>query len=117
MNDNRKRKQAIQEYKEKERRGGIYQIRNTRNQKVFINSSLNLQTMNGQRFQLRMGSHMNRELQEDWNQYGEEAFVFEVLEVLHKMEERFDPRDDLNKLAAQWLERVQPYGERGYNRP
>lgn len=117
MADNRTRKQAIQEFKEKEMTAGVYQIRNTRNEKIFIHSSLNLQTMNGQRFQLKMGSHLNRALQEDWNQYGEECFAFEVLELLDRPAERYDPRDDLKKLAEKWMEKLQPFGERGYHKP
>lgn len=115
MVDSIRRKQVIQEYKERERQGGVYQIRNTRNGRVFVNSSLNLQTMNGQRFQLKMGSHMNKALQEEWNRYGEESFAFEILEELDRLDERFDPRDDLRKITAHWLEKLQPYGETGYN--
>ena len=59
---------------------------------------------------------MNNLLQEDWNKYGEKAFVFEVLEVLKEKEEGFsDIKEELKKLEEKWLEKLQPFGERGYH--
>jgi hypothetical protein len=55
-------------------------------------------------------------LQQEWREFGAEAFVFEVLEVLEKKEDGyFDIKDALKKLEAEWVERLQPFGERGYN--
>jgi len=77
---------------------------------------MNLKTMNGKRFELTMGSHRNKSLQSDWNEFGENAFVFEVLEVLEiKEDEYFDAKDALEKLEEKWLNALQPFGERGYN--
>jgi len=113
-----RKKELKQQYKEMKVEGGVYQIRNTVNQKVFIDSLPNLKSMNGRLMMLRAGSHKNRELQEDFNKYGEEAFVFEVLEVLEEKEEGFfDRAEELKKLEAKWIAQVQPFGERGYNRP
>jgi len=97
---------------------GVFQIRNLRNGKVFVEATRNLKTMNGQKFQLEMGSHRNRRLQREWQEYGPDAFAFEVLEVLKPPEERvpaFALDDALGKLRTKWLERIQPYGDRGYN--
>lgn len=42
--------------------------------------------------------------------------MFEVLEVLEKPDDPFfDEKDALKKMQAQWLEKLQPYGDRGYN--
>lgn len=103
-------------YKESKPDAGVFQIKNTVNQKIFIDSTRNLKTMNGQKFMLEMGSHANPKLQQEWRQYGQEAFVFEVLEVLKiKEDEYIDPKDALKKLEEKWLKKLQPFGERGYN--
>lgn len=97
---------------------GVFQIKNLRNGKIFVEATRNLKTINGQRFQLEMGSHRNRALQRDWQEYGPEAFAFEVLEVLKPKEEEgpaFDVADALEKLKEKWLGQLQPYGDRGYN--
>ncbi|WP_134703223.1 GIY-YIG nuclease family protein [Ammoniphilus sp. YIM 78166] len=112
-----RKKELKLQYRETETEAGVYQIKNTRNQKILIDSTTNFKTMNGKLLQLRLGSHLNRSLQEEWKQFGEEAFVFEVLEVLKKKEEGyFDAKDELKKLEQKWLDELQPYGERGYNR-
>ncbi|HWQ89561.1 MAG TPA: DUF2087 domain-containing protein [Desulfitobacteriaceae bacterium] len=111
-----RRKELKQEYRELKPEAGVYQIRNTINQKVQVQAATNLKTMNGKLFQLQMGSHRNKRLQEEWRQYGEEAFAFEVLEVLEeKTDGYFDKKEELKKLEAKWLEQLQPYGERGYH--
>ncbi len=113
-----RKKELKQQYKEMKTEGGVYQIRNTKNQKVFVDVMPNLRMITGRRMMLRAGSHRNKQLQEDWNQFGEEAFVFEVLEVLEEKEEGyFDKKDELKKLEAKWIEKLQPFGERGYNQP
>jgi len=65
--------------------------------------------------QLRTGSYLNEELQRDWNRYGEGAFVVEVLEAVNKDDENFRTR--LEKIEKKWFEKLDPYGERGYNVP
>ncbi|RAP27857.1 hypothetical protein C2W64_00676 [Brevibacillus laterosporus] len=116
MSTNRKA-ELKRQYKETKRVGGVYQIKNIRNQKVFVGSTLNLKMMNGRLFQLKTGSHQNKQLQQEWNEYGEEAFIFEVLEELkEKTEGYFDPADELSKMHEKWLVKLQPYGEAGYHR-
>lgn len=91
-----RRKELKQQYKETKIQAGVYQIRNTKNQKIFIGSTSNLKTMAGQRMQLEGGIHRNKMLQKEWKEFGEEAFVFEVLEILEKKEEGFfDEKDAL----------------------
>jgi hypothetical protein len=56
------------------------------------------------------------QMQKEWIAFGEEAFVFEILEMLdRKADEPTDLRDALKKLEAKWFERLQPFGEHGYN--
>lgn len=102
-------------YKEIKVEAGIFQIKNIKNQKVFIKTSRNLKTINGLQFQLEHGSHSNKRLQQEWNQFGKESFVFEVLEVLKPKEvEYFNEKDALKKLEEKWLDQLQPFGDRGY---
>jgi hypothetical protein len=63
-----------------------------------------------------MGMHVNRELQKEWNEFGLDAFVFEVLDVLAVPERSgYDPSDDLRALEEIWLDKLSPFGDRGYN--
>ena len=111
-----RRKELIRQYKEMKIEAGVYQIKNTKNQKVFVVSTPNLKTMNGKPMMLCGGVHKNKKLQEEWDKFGEAAFVFEVLEVLKEKEEAyFDKTGELKELEKKWLEKIQPYGERGYN--
>lgn len=113
-----RKKELKLQYKEMKTEAGVYQIKNTINQKVFVVATPNLKMMNGRLITLRTGGHKNRQLQEEWNQFGEKAFVFEVLEVLKEKEEGFfDKTEELKKLEKKWLDKLQPFGERGYNQP
>lgn len=42
---------------------------------------------NRHKMELKFGSHRNRNLQKDWNEYGEGNFVFDVLSELKNSEE------------------------------
>jgi len=97
---------------------GIYQIKNTVTGKVFVGSSLNLHAKsNSYRFQLKSGTHVNAELQKDFNQYGDENFVFEILDTLEPKEDpAYDYRDDLKVFEEMWMEKLQPYDDKGYNK-
>lgn len=112
-----RREELKQMYKEVKPQAGVYQIKNTVNGKVLVGSTLNLKSLNGKRMELQLGTMMNKALQHEWKEYGEQSFEIEVLEVLEKKKTGFfDAKDALLKLEEKWLERLQPYGERGYNR-
>jgi group I intron endonuclease len=111
------RKALIRQYKETRRPMGIYCVRNTVNGKSLIGTSVDLPSMlNRQRAALRMGTHTNRALQKDLNEYGIEAFEVEVLDTLTVPEQAdYDPTADLRTLEQMWLDKLSPFGERGYN--
>ncbi len=97
---------------------GVYQVRNLRDGRVLVAGTLNLKTINGARMTLAHGGHRNTALQADVAAHGLDAFAFEVLEVLEEPEEGLlYRRDALEQLEAEWLDRLRPYGERGYNAP
>ncbi len=111
-----RKKEMKRQFKEAKTVAGVFQIKNTQNQKVFLGSTINLKSLNGKIFQLEMDSHPNKALQKEWNEYGKKAFVIEVLEVLKKKEDDFTaPADALKLLEEKWLDKLKPYGEQGYN--
>lgn len=112
------RKDKIREYKDTPRPMGIYQIKNKVNGKVLIGSSLNLQAiLNRFKSELEMCSCRNSALQDEWNQFGPDAFEFKVLEVLEPLDNpTCDPSEDLQFLEAFWLKKINPYGGNGYNK-
>lgn len=112
-----RKKELKKEYKQNHRPMGVYQIRNIVNDKVLVGPSLDLPGIfNRQKLQLKMGSHPSAQLQAEWNEFGGESFAFEVLDELTPGSDRArDYREDLTFLEELWLERLQPYGERGYN--
>ena len=111
------RKAAIREYKDSHRPMGVYQIRNTINEKVWIDSSVNVPAkFNRYKLQLNAGSHPSKTLQADWNEFGEDAFEFELLEPLEpRCDPNYDHAGDLECLEDLWLKKLEPYGEKGYN--
>lgn len=112
------RKAAKQDYKLSHRPMGVYQVRNTVNDKVWVNSSMNLPgSFNGDRVKLNGGSHhKSPRLIEAWKEFGEENFVWEILEELPpRSDPAYDYRADLEFLEDLWLEKLEPYDDAGYN--
>lgn len=111
------RARLVAKFKEVPIEAGVYQIRNTINGKILIDSTPNLKSLNGRTGLLHMGNFKNRALQDEWNAFGPDAFKLEVLEVLEPDDNPFvDVKDELKKLEAQWIDKLQPFGERGYHR-
>lgn len=111
------RKEMHLEYKERVKPSGVFQVKNIANGKVLLGSSLNLEgPLNKHRFMLRVNGHLNKELQKDWNELGSDHFSFEILEAVQiKDSPNFNLKDELTLLEEIWLEKLQPFGERGYN--
>jgi hypothetical protein len=112
-----RRKELKNQFKEIKTEAGIYQIKNTVNNKVLLVATPNLKTINGRQIELSTGAYRNKLLQEEWNKYGKDAFVFEILEVVEQPEEGyFDMKDELKKLENKWLDKIQPFGDKGYHK-
>ena len=76
------RREARREFKTKKTPKGIFAIRCTVSGEVWVGTSTHLDTeMNGAWYQLRNGLHQNKRMQAAWNQYGKNAFTYEVLET------------------------------------
>jgi len=113
------KKELIKQYKQSIPAMGVYQIRNLVNDKIFVGSSTNLHGIeNRHRFQLNLGSHKNKALQEEYIRYGPDKFVFEIIDYLAAKEDRnYDYSKELKLLEELWSEKLQPYDEKGYNSP
>jgi len=111
------RARLLAQYKEIPIEAGVYRIRNTVNGKVLVDSTPNLKSLNGRKGSLNMGTYPNKSLQREWTEYGEDAFVLEVLEVLKPNDNPFvTVKDELKKLEEKWIEKLQPYGDKGYHK-
>jgi len=76
---------------------GIYKIINVVNNKFYVGSAVDLKRRKTRHFsELRTGKHNNRHLQSSWDKYGEQAFVFVVVETLTE-------QDDLLAAENVWL--------------
>jgi hypothetical protein len=113
------RAEIKRDYKESPKQAGVFKIQNKVNGKLLLGSSLNLHgPLNRYRFELQTGVHAHKDLQEDWKKYGPENFLFEVVEVVKvKDDPHFNIVDELTLLEQIWLEKLQPYGEKGYMVP
>lgn len=60
---------------------GIYKIENKANGKVYIGQSIDIDNRwKNHRCELRRNAHYNDHLQRAWNKYGEDSFVFSIIE-------------------------------------
>lgn len=80
-------------------KSGIYQIRNLVNNKIYIGSSKNLYKRKVNHFyELRLNKHCNAYLQNSYNFYSEENFIFEVIEFI-------EDENNTLKIEQYWLDR------------
>ncbi|WP_058303077.1 GIY-YIG nuclease family protein [Gorillibacterium timonense] len=122
--DKQQKKELADAYKTSFRRMGIYQIRNEQNGKILIRSSMDLEgTRNRFDFMKQMNSPMFAEFRADWVNFGSGSFVFEELDVIKPQEEQPGApdeqkkyKDELDTLQEMWIEKLQPYAEKGYHK-
>lgn len=87
---------------------GVYAIKNNANGMVYVGQSTFIERRWMQhRSDLRAGRHESRLLQEAWNKFGEDSFVFIILE---KLPERF------LLVAEEWWIKYLDSTHNGYNR-
>jgi group I intron endonuclease len=97
---------------------GIYQLKNLANGKILIGNSKNLPARKN-RFEMELlfGNRTDKELQHDVKKFGKENFLFEVLDYLEPKEDpSYNYTEDLKTLEELWIERLQPFNEKGYNK-
>ena len=103
------RKEILAQYKEREKIGCVYLIKNTLNNKLLLDASTDLQSV-GNRFEFaqKTGSCINPKLQKDWSEHGNGVFVLEVLEELKKGSSQTDAgfKADVDFLKETWLDKL-----------
>lgn len=112
-----KKKDLKEAYRQMKPRGGVYQIRNLDNGKLFVGSGPDFKAAwNSAQFQLKNGLHTNAALQAEWTATGADHFVFEeVTEYKREEDAQTDARYELKKLEAMFMEELKPFGEKGYH--
>lgn len=87
---------------------GIYKIENQVNGKCYVGSAVMLdRRMRKHKTELNCGRHCNQKLQRAWDKYGQDAFVFAVLE-------RVEHHQDLIEREQLWMDRLGSV-DGGYN--
>ncbi len=89
---------------------GVYRIRNVINNKVYIGSTSTAFSSRKQAHfnTLRKNKHHSEHLQKSYNKYGENNFIFEILEICNK--------NKVIKLEQKWLDKIKSYlPQNGYN--
>lgn len=87
---------------------GIYQIKNLINDKVYVGKSTKTNVRwSAHKYLLKLNQHYNKQLQEDWNQYGSENFEFSILELCDC--------DNLKAREKYWIDFFESYSSKGYN--
>ncbi|WP_325364972.1 GIY-YIG nuclease family protein [Asticcacaulis sp.] len=75
------RKVAIAAYKERKSNAGIYAVRCTASDAVWVGHWSDVETIRTRMwFTLRLGTYPNKAVQDAWRSHGEAQFSFEVLE-------------------------------------
>jgi hypothetical protein len=115
-----KQRELRRRYKEDPPTAGVYAIRNVANGRLLVGGSANPEgALHRHRFELQLGGHRDRLLQQDWQQLGADAFTFEIVDRLKRSDDpAFDARTELAGLLALWrtelgAEHLAGYGDAG----
>jgi hypothetical protein len=115
--DKKSRKELLEEYKQLKTYMGVILITNKVSGKIHVAAYPNLKNKwLSIKSQLEMGMYINSQLQKDWKGLGAEAFTYQVLEE-KETNKVADVRWELRQMEKSWLEKLQPYGDKGYNKP
>ncbi|AIQ12287.1 GIY-YIG nuclease family protein [Paenibacillus durus] len=123
--DKQKKKELASAYAQSFRPMGVYQIRNVKNGKILVLGSMDL-TGARNRLEFLQQTNINsiNELKQDWKEYGGDSFVFEELdqikpreEILNDISELNEYQEEVDALLELWIEKLQPFGDKGYNKP
>jgi len=109
--------QLKEEYKQMKFKVGVFQIRNTLNGKILVGSSVNMDAIwNRHKVELKFDGHRNKKLQDEWKEFGEENFAFEILyEIEQKDGSNIDYTREAKKLEEMFIDELKPFAEKGYN--
>ena len=111
------RRALLRQHKETRPPAGVFSVTNQVNGRVYVGGSLNLDgAMNRMRFELKMRSHRDKVLQQDWITHGAEAFSFVVLDhIKEQADPLFDCAAELASMLELWRAEIPCHGDSGYN--
>lgn len=95
------KKELKEQYLQMKSDMGIFIIKCKKNNKYYIEATQDLKSRTNRAvFQLKFGSHPNKELQSDWKEFGEDNFILEISDRLEydKDEMKTDYTEELEIL-------------------
>jgi len=104
-----RKKELKEQYSQMKPDMGIFLIRSKSSNRFHIDWTQDLKSkMNRSIFELKFGSHSNKELQKEWNELGEGNFIIEILDILEYDEDelKIDYSEELILLQMIWEERL-----------
>lgn len=110
--DKQKRKEMVNEYLNTKTEMGIYSYRCITTNKSYIGATQNTKAMiNGSTFRLNAGNHKCKNLQTEWNKYGENCFEVKILENLPYDDdsEKDDYSIELEILINKWIVKLDDF--------
>lgn len=110
MNEMRKKK-LLMEYKHRKSEMGVFVFKCIPTGKSYIGCTNDTKSaINADKFKLCAGLHKNNNLQADWNNYGNNNFSVEVMEVLPYDEKDAAKTDyivELEELHDKWIKKTE----------
>ncbi len=103
-----KKREIINEYKQRKTTGGVYKVTNTANGRYLIKAEVDLQSFRNRfNFNQRMKGCLHPKMQKDHREFGAEVFELEILEEVEKKEDEsiMGFRDRLKRLEESWAGR------------
>lgn len=102
------RKELQDEYRQLKPKMGVFKIQNKANGKLLVEGSTNIPSLwNRYKFDLKLGSCLNKALQADWKEFGADNFVFEILsEMEHKDDADTDYKKELELLKQMVIDEL-----------
>lgn len=113
MTDTPSRKELLAQYKQRKPLMGIMAVVDTRGKRYYLEASRQVEALvNRTRFQLDLGSHPARKLQEAWKEAQGMGYDIQVVKTLPQEEaqESTDPKEDLELLLLFCQEEMQQQG-------
>ena len=101
------RKESVRAYKDRKIPRGVFVMHSIATERRWVDASPNLDAArNLLWFELKKGSHRNRDLQSAWNADGELSFEFEIVEELDPDILESTIRDELKSKRAEWVAKL-----------
>jgi hypothetical protein len=100
MVDKARRKELLQQYSERAPQDGVFAVRNSATDEVWVGVSRNLDVQkNGLWVRLSGGACSNKDMQASWTNHGAAAFSYEILERFTESDPHVVERMRLERLA------------------